>query len=151
MYTITMLSGGTTAAVTGTLAVGADILRVSTAAGLKIWGAIKAIKGTKGKARGENAEQLVIQATKGNQEALRVIYDVDPFDHVKAPLKVVQDFFGAEREQLPKPATFEMFVDEWDENKKRRLADDSIRKGMYSSLAVQAALSSALKETMKSQ
>ncbi len=151
MYAITMTTGGATAAVTGTLAIGADIVRVSAASALKLKGAIKALMGTKGQARAQNADVLVKQASKGSEEAMRVIYDVDPFDHIKA----VQTYVGVKREKLPKPETFEIFVDEWDPKKNKRLANNGYsnrrRVGIYSKPEVRAALSSALKETMKSQ
>jgi len=77
---ITVLTGGTTAAVTGAIAAISAIVESSETLYRKVKGLIKIGLGTRGKNRQKNAEELVKLAKNGNVDAAQTILDVNPFD-----------------------------------------------------------------------
>lgn len=77
---ITLLTGGTSAVVTASIAAIAAAVETSTLLFRKIKGLGKLMMGTRGKNREKNAEQLVKLAKGGRDDAAQTIIDVDPFD-----------------------------------------------------------------------
>jgi hypothetical protein len=77
---ITLLTGGTSAVVTASIAAIAAAVETLGSLYRKIKGFIKKIRGTRGANRNKNAEELVKLAKGGNEAAAQTIIDVDPFD-----------------------------------------------------------------------
>jgi hypothetical protein len=115
-YAITLLSGGTSALVSGVIALSADIARSLINLGQKMKGLWKAIAGTRGANRKKYAKQLVIMATEGNDDAIQTIWDVNPFDEARGVTKEAWNetggrIFGKSSTMttLPKPESLEAF------------------------------------------
>jgi hypothetical protein len=141
-YAITVLSGGTTAVVTGALALAADITRALIGISSKLKGFWKAVTGRRGAMRKKNATELVRLAKKGNEDAIQTIWDVNPFDEVKGYAKDAWNasgglgIFGSVN-KAPKPESYEDFK-------------QSLKDGYYSTDKGQAVLTGSLKNTMSS-
>jgi hypothetical protein len=79
---VTLLTGGATALVTESIALAADLASAVMTIGRKAKGIFKAIRGTRGKARGQNAEMIYDSAMKGDKRALKLIIAFKPFGMV---------------------------------------------------------------------
>lgn len=80
--TVTLLTGGATALVTESIALAADLATAVMTLGRKAKGIFKAIRGTRGKARAQNAEMIYDSAMKGDKRALKLIIAFKPFGMV---------------------------------------------------------------------
>ncbi len=116
-YAITMLSGGTTAVVTGTIALTADIVRALMNLGQQFKGVIKALSGTRGANRKKYAKQLVMLAVEGNADAIQTLWDVNPFDEAQLAMKGSWNATGGKLfgkssaiTTIPKPENIEEFT-----------------------------------------
>ncbi len=142
-YAITLVSGGTTAFVTATIAIAADATRLFTGLYSKIKGLIKKVGGKRGKARQSNASDLLGLAIGGDKDALQTIIDVNPFDEANIVTKAAWNATFGKKDnwdvmKLPKP-------------KDTKQLKDWLAKGPYSNPEAQAALAKALTNTMASQ
>ena len=79
---ITLLTGGTSAIVTASIAAIAAVVETLGSLYRKVKGFFKKITGKRGANRQKNAEELVGLAKKGNVDAAQTIIDVNPFDGV---------------------------------------------------------------------
>jgi len=142
-HVITLLSGGTTAVVTGAIAVASDVIRALMGIGTKLKGLYKAITKKRGAERKRNAKELMALAIKGNDDAIQTIWDVNPFDETTASTaksawnNMKGPGWFAKSMELPKPDSLEDFK-------------ESLKTGYYSKPYVQGVLTTALKTTMKS-
>ncbi len=138
-HAVTLITGGTSAIVTESLALAADATRYLAVIGEKIKGFAKWVTNKRGAKRQMNAEEIMKLAIGGDKSALQTIYDVDPFDFVKTPSKkLLKKFAGDNVTMLPKPNSLEEFK-------------ESLRDGYYSNDKAQKALTNALAQTMKSK
>ncbi|GEM_PF-7104891 len=141
-HIITVLSGGTTAVVTGAIAVSADISRSLMAIGKRLKGLYKVLTGKRGVGRKRNAQELMALATGGNMDAIQTIWDVNPFDEVSTGTKKAWNATGGlgvfgDTIELPKPDSVEDLK-------------TSLKTGYYSDFRIQKMLTNALQNTMKS-
>jgi hypothetical protein len=144
-YAITVLSGGTTAVVTGAIALSADITRALMGISTKLKGFWKAITGKRGAMRKKSAGELMTLALGGNEDAIQTIWDVNPFDEVKGSVKDAWNASGGsgglgllvDATKLPKPKDYAEFK-------------ESLKSGYYSKEKAQKVLQIALKNTMSS-
>jgi len=142
-HIITVLSGGTTAVVTGAIALSADVTRSLMGIGANIKGVYKTLMGKRGVMRKKNASELMSLAERGNEDALQTIWDVNPFDEASKVSKSMWNetkglgIFGGHITELPKPDSFDDFKQQF-------------KDGYYSERRARAALTTALRNTMKS-
>jgi|GEM_PF-4504410 len=123
MHVLSIISGGTSALVTESIALGASV-----ASGLKTLitsgkGVYKALKGTRGANRKKNADTMVDLAIKGNKDAAELVLKLNPFDGftdtVKKKLKngirnkigVTQKIMD-ESPELIKPNSVDEFIEQ---------------------------------------
>lgn len=76
---VTLLTGGATALVTESIALAADLATAAMTLGRKAKGIYKAIRGTRGKARLQNAGVIYDRAMQGDARALKLMIALKPF------------------------------------------------------------------------
>lgn len=81
---ITILSGGTSALVTESIALATDLAKVTMFVGRKLKAVYKMIRGTKGKNRQKNASVIYDAALRGDKSALKLFIAIKPFGVLSA-------------------------------------------------------------------
>jgi len=142
---ITLITGGAAAVPAGIIAAAANVTNMMRVIINKGRGLIKFFSGTRGVKRQQNADELLQMAIAGDQDAIDIIWDVNPFDYFKVVSKgtinIGKHLFGQKPITiLIRPSSKQDFAAQLTGNK----------KGIYSTQPGRVALRNALKGVMAS-